>query len=503
MGRQRDIYRQIQELTEENERLVGENKALREENRKLRTENAKLLSRVESLESTLEQRINQAVEAAVSKATAPLYAIIAEKDKEILRLKSQLAKDSSNSSKPPSSNGFKKIPNNRESSGRKQGGQPGHTGTRFNIPENLDELVSAGKAEHNVINDVAPGEPYVSDWTVDIKIVVVFTEHRRPAGKPPRIEYGSWLKSLAVYLCVIGLLSYERLSCFFQEITHHIFHISKATLEASIHGAAERIEMDEYVEDLLDGNVINTDETPIKTSERPADDGTPETASHTTYNAYIRTYSNSKTTVLTAHPHKTEESVVADNILTRFHGIIAQDHESKFYNFGYSHATCGAHLTRDLKGLSQLQLLSWAEEVRQFFLEMNRYKNEDILKSASACDSEQLSKFEAQYDALLQKGKCQLDSMTVKSFGYDELRRMVNRLDKHKDNYLLFVRNYDAPFTNNQAERDLRHCKTKQKVSGCFRSWQGVLDYCKIRSFTDTLHKRHVHLIPALAALFG
>ncbi len=501
MGRQREIYRQIQELTEENERLVGENKELREENRKLRTENVKLLARVGSLESTLEQRINEAVESAVKKATSPLYAIIAEKDKEILRLKSQLDKDSSNSSKPPGSNGFKKVPNNRERSGRKQGGQPGHTGTRFNIPENLKELVSAGKAEHNVINDVAPGEPYVSDWRVDIKVVVVFTEHRRPVGKPPRIEYGSWLKGLAVYLCVIGLLSYERLSCFFEEITHHILHISKATLEASIRGTAERIEMDGYVEDLLDGNVINIDETPIKTSERPTDDGTLKTASHTTYNAYIRTYSNAKTTVLTAHPHKTEESVVVDNILTRFHGIIAQDHESKFYNFGYFHATCGAHLTRDLKGLSQLQMLAWAEEVRQFFLEMNRYKNEDVHEGASACDPEQLSRFEAQYDNLLQKGKYQLDSMTTKSFGYDELRRMVNRLDKYKDNYMLFIRNYDAPFTNNQAERDLRHCKTKQKVSGCFRSWQGVLDYCKIRSFLDTLHKRQEPLIPALATL--
>ena len=80
-------------------------------------------------------------------------------------------------------------------------------------------------------------------------------------------------------------------------------------------------------------------------------------------------------------------------------------------------------------------------------------------------------------------------SMPPKSFGYDELRRMVNRLNKHKDNCLLFIRDYEAPFTNNQAERDLRHCKTKQKVSGCFRSWQGVLDYCKIRSLLATSKK--------------
>ena len=78
---------------------------------------------------------------------------------------------------------------------------------------------------------------------------------------------------------------------------------------------------------------------------------------------------------------------------------------------------------------------------------------------------------------------------------------MVNRLEKYKDNYLLFVRVYEAPFTNNQAERDLRHCKTKQKVSGCFRSWQGLLDYCKIRSLLDTAKKRGLNLFDPLFCL--
>jgi hypothetical protein len=51
--------------------------------------------------------------------------------------------------------------------------------------------------------------------------------------------------------------------------------------------------------------------------------------------------------------------------------------------------------------------------------------------------------------------------MEPKSFGYAELQRMVNRLTKYKDSYMLFIRDYAAPFTNNQVERDLRHCKTK------------------------------------------
>ena len=268
-----DIYRHIEELTLENEKLRQENKNLRAENRDLRAENARLREQLEVLKTTMEDRINKAVKEAVAKAVAPLQAVIAEKDREILRLKSQLCKDSSNSSKPSGSNGFRKVPNNREKSGKKQGGQHGHKGVRFNIPKNLDELVLAGKAEHIVLSDVSVGESYVSDWTVDLKIVPVFIEHRHKIGMPPKIEYGPQLKATAVYLCVIGLMSFKRLSEFFNEISHSLITVSKDTLAGFNRSAAKGIELDVLINDLLNGKVINVDETPIKTSERPNSEG--------------------------------------------------------------------------------------------------------------------------------------------------------------------------------------------------------------------------------------
>ena len=117
-----EIYRHVEELTTENERLKEANRKLRKENQVLKAENGRLQKRVETLEATLEKRIEKAVNDAVAKATEPLLAMIAEKDKEILRLKSQLNKDSTNSSKPTGSNGHKKVPNNREKSANKQGG---------------------------------------------------------------------------------------------------------------------------------------------------------------------------------------------------------------------------------------------------------------------------------------------------------------------------------------------------------------------------------------------
>ncbi len=499
----RDIFHQLEELIVENEQLKKENKELQAENRWLRAENARLTQRLETLETTMEERMNKAIEEAVAKATAPLLETIAEKDREILRLKAQIAKNSSNSSKPSSSNGFQQIPNNREKSNRKQGGQAGHKGFRLDIPENLDELVEKGLAEHIILSNVEEGEAYVSDWTVDLKIVTVYTEHRRRPGTPPEIKYGEQVKAQAVYLSMVGLITYQRLSSFFREISHDLVKVAKGTLAGFNHEAAEAVCLSGNVQDLLNGMVIHVDETPVRTSERPDGKGGLETAEKTTYQAYIRTYSNQTTTVLTANAHKTEESVITDNILTQFHGIVAQDHEAKFYHFGDRHATCGAHLTRELKGMFELQMLPWAGKVRQFFLEMNNQKKEDLHGEKTSCGSALLCHYETRYDELVSEGKTLLAGMKEKTFGYDELRRMVNRLENNKDSYMLFIRDYEAPFTNNEAERDLRHCKTRQKVSGCFRSWQGVIDYCKIHSLLSTAKKRGQNLLDRLTSLFS
>ena len=503
MRTNKEIFKHLEELIIENESLRKENRQIKSENSELRSEVKRLRKRIDEMETAMEERINKAVETAVAMATTVHQATVAEKNKEIQRLKAQINKDSSNSSKPPGSNGYKKVQNNREKSTRKQGGQPGHPGTRFNIPNNLEELVATGKAEHIIICNVPEGAPYVSDWTVDLKVTTVFTEHRREPGKPQKIEYGAQIKSIAVYLCVIGLIAYKRLSQFFHEISHNIITVSKGSLAEFNRSAAGAVDLGPFIQGLLNGKVIHVDETPIKTTERPNMEGLLETAEKTTFNAYIRTYSNSMTTVLTANAYKTEKSVIADNILTEFHGIVSQDHESKFYNFGNSNATCGAHLTRELKGMSELQMLKWAADVRQFFLEMNKHKNNDVHNNKFSCEPILLRHFETCYDEFLQEGKQQLEIIPANTFGWDELRRMVNRLEKHKDNYLLFIRDYDAPFTNNLAERDLRHCKTRQKVSGCFRTWLGVLDYCKIRSVLDTAKKRKQNLFNTLLSLFS
>jgi seryl-tRNA synthetase len=142
------------QLSKEYERALMKLDDLERESRDLKQKNRQLRNRFVELENTLEERIKKAVDIAVAEAAVPLNARIAEleamveaKDKEILRLKGQLGKNSGNSSKPPSSDGMRRIPNSREPSVRRQGGQKGHRGYGIKLPENLDELVEQGHAK--------------------------------------------------------------------------------------------------------------------------------------------------------------------------------------------------------------------------------------------------------------------------------------------------------------------------------------------------------------------
>ena len=243
---------------------------------------------------------------------------------------------------------------------------------------------------------------------------------------------------------------------------------------------------------------MHTDETPMSVTEKPdySDDcakmKTPENGS---MSAYMRTHSNEQSTLYTVNPQKDIAGCERDGILPKYTGILSHDHEAKFYRYGTAHATCGAHLLRELKGLFELQKISWARDMRTFIAEMNAQKNADIAEGKTECDKNKLELFESQYDTLLSKGYAEHANLKEKELGQEELRRMLTRLSKHKDNYLLFIRNYRAPFTNNLAERDLRPDKTKQKVSGCFRSWKGIQNFAQIRSFVSTLKKRSLNIL--------
>ena len=499
----REMYRQLVEQTEKGERLGSENKRLRQENRLLGVELARVHREMETMSETMGARIVAAVDQAVSKAVEPLQEMIHKQAVEIDRLKGIINKDSNNSSKPPSSDGLRKRPNSREPSVRKAGGQPGHKGHKLTVPGNLNELVEAGHARHEIASGSVTTGTYVSDWEIDWVCMPIFREYRRAPGKPPIVRYGRNLQAHCVYLQNIGMMSLGRIAQYICESTGGLVNLTEGAIDTFTKTAAAGIHLEEYMNDLLNGYVLHTDESPVRTTQRLDDRASmPETSVHTTFNAYVRVYANATTTLLTANAHKNDEGIRRDGILERFCGILSHDHDTKLYKYADKHATCCQHLCRELKGMEELCRVDWAGVVRRFFLGMNKQKKADIVAGLAACAPPLLEHYEKTYDVLVSQGEVLLACKNAKELGYDELRKMVARLKAYKDSYLRFVRDYAAPFTNNQAERDLRHVKIRQGVSGCYRSWQGLLDYCKIRSLTATDKKRGHFAIPAILACF-
>lgn len=503
----RQMYKQLLEQTEKSERLEQENVELRREVKRLGRDLSAFM-----------QSLDARIEAVVEKATKPLIEQIDQKDRiikaqgeEIVRLKAVNNKDSSNSSKPPSSNGMKKvIVNSREPSEKKPGGQKGHPGRSLCKPENWEELKAQGLAR---VEDHTNGnEAYESRYVVDIHISVQWTEHRYPREaeelkEMPPVSYGEHLQALAILLAEEAYVGQERVCDFIAALTEGKVHPSEGWLNGVIQRFSGRLEgaLAKIEEDLLNGPVMHTDETPMKTTqwEEPGDSKETvklEKSYKTSEMAYMRVHSNAHTTLLTVNRHKDMDGVNRDGILPKFHGILSHDHDRKYYNYGSEHATCGTHLMRELKGISDSYGCAWPKEMRSFFNEMNQYKKEDMygkIMPPTGCASEQFDAFSNRYDALLAQGIVEKEK-TENQYAKDELRKILERLRCFKDAYLLFMKNYSAPFTNNQAERDLRPGKTKQKISGCFRSWAGIVAFTRIRSFFSTARKRKLNLMGAV-----
>lgn len=463
---------------------------------------------------TMRGRIDAAVEAAVKAATEPLVAELNKANMEIARLKAIINKDSTNSSKPPGQNGFKRhFHNSREKSGRKRGGQPGHPGHRLGLPENISELVEKGIVEKRVVDHTDGAAEYVSRYVIDIEVVTTVTEHRfavgaeLPKGLYNEVSYGDSIKAMSVLLLNEGVIAELRFSEILAGLTRGAVKVSPATLERFLQQFAQKLvsngEIEAITEDLLNGEVMHTDETPLRCAETieylENGDTVTRTADGKSFEATVRTHSNNSSTLYTVNPRKDKEGIERDNVLPRFFGMLSHDHETKFYKYGTAHPTCGEHLLRDLKGLRDLQMIPWAGDMRAHMARINNHKNRDLAGDKTACDPKILAGFEQTYDDLLERGRAELGKMQEGGFGHDELRRMLNRLTDFKDCYLLFIRDYKAPFTNNLAERDLRPEKTKQKVSLLFRSWDGIVNHTKIRSFVSTVKKRKGDLFDAIA----
>jgi len=429
-------------------------------------------------------------------------------------LTARINKDSSNSCKPPSTDGFKKvIQNNRVSSGRKPGGQPGHTGHGFTLPKKLAELLDSGKTEVEIVEHGDMCGEYISKYEVDIRTTAIIREHRFYKGEPipdglkNPMNYGPNIKAMCVDLSMEGLVSAERVSEFIESISNGVVKPSKATILAfqdELSGMLDK-EIESIRESVVESPVICVDETPRSSTQRPAQGNKfMEEAKGTSFSLCVRTYSTRDSVYLTVNPHKDIAGIIADYVLPRVIGTMMHDHDIKYYRFELGrHGECNIHIIRYLIGIEELTKHEWAKKMICLLLEMLAHKEIDIENQITSMNTQALYQYSNLYDEIISLAKTEVETLSKKSSIKKDEFNLMSRLEKYKENHLLFAYDYIVPFTNNEAERSFRWVKTQQKVSGCHRSYHGAQVTVRLMSFILTLRKRQIPIYVAMGKILN
>jgi hypothetical protein len=195
-------------------------------------------------------------------------------------------------------------------------------------------------------------------------------------------------------------------------------------------------------------------------------------------------------------------------LLAYFTGILVHDHLSSYYKYKtLTHAECNQHILRALKAMIEIFKHSWILEMMNLLKTACHEKNELMRNEATEMLPEKIKGFSDLYDAILQKGWLEYNAATngdkKKEDFHTEERRLLTRLGKFKEEHLLFLNDFNAPFTNNLSEQSIRKFKCKMKAAGCFRSEEGAQVYARIASLITTLKKQSRNVFDGIRTVYS
>lgn len=418
------------------------------------------------------------------------------------RLRSIINNDSSNTSLPPSTDQKGGKPantfNGRKKTGRRSGGQKGHTGTTLTRSE-IEEKIASGRCRHEIKTIGKPsGRNYITKYVVDLKVEPVITEIRIYAdenGKfriPPEyrsdVTYGADVKALAVSLYSEGVMSNDRIASFLNAAGNGELGLS----EGSVYGFCRKFAKasEESIvrleQELLNQGVVATDATTVTVNGEQK---------------YIRNFSIKDTVVYHAMKSKSIEALKGLGFLKQYAGILLHDHETALYHFGTDHAECNVHIIRYLRKNTEETGNRWSDDMISLLCEMNRSRKEYAAQGNTALPAERITDYEGRYFFLLKKGQ-EENSRTAHRYAKKDEMVLLKRMEKYSHNHLLFLHDFSVPFDDNISERDLRKAKNRQKMAGGFRKDSGHEMYCSIMTIIETLKKREMGIIENIKKLF-
>jgi len=474
---------------------------------------------VEPIKLPSEIEIRAAVRQGEDAVVALVLAAFAQLAARIQALEDQKAKNSRNSGKPPSSDGLNKpAPKSlRKRHGRKSGGQPGHEGKTLKAVERPDQIkvypvercchcqaslegVEAERVEKRQVFDVPPVHIEVTEHQAEIKVCPLCGEESRgafPEGVTQPVQYGREIKAQAVYLNQYQMLPLERVSETFSEFYGQ--GLAEGTTVDACQEAAEEVEgVNEAIKTHLREKepVVNFDETGLGIDGKLH---------------WLHSASTQRLTFYQVQPKRGQKAMEAIGILPKFQGRAVHDGLVNYFLYQCEHALCNAHHLRELAFLQERYPQAWEAPMADLLLEI--YHSVQTAKAANqiSLSSSQLAEFDQRYDALVQQG---LQTNILPEPPPDQPKKrgrpkrspplnLLQRFQDHKGAVLAFMYDFKVPFDNNQAERDLRMMKVKQKISGCFRSNAGAEAFCQLRGYLSTARKNGKSALDALRLAFA
>lgn len=439
----------------------------------------------------------------------------AERIEELLHKIDELSgkgKDSHNSSKPPSSDGYGKKPapkSLKKTSGKKQGGQTGHKGGSLAITREPDEVVQ----HHPVMCMNCPNRGKCANrvcesrYVVDIEIKTVITQHQQiecscallnnkpiqgcfPTDVAATKQYGTNITALSSVLSTVGMMSMDRIHQVLHSITGDL-DISAATIRNMLHRLwlSSKQAADHIQNRVSSLPLLHCDETGLRV----------EGSLH-----WLHCACDSKWSYFFLHEKRGTDAINAMGILPGYTGTMVHDCWSPYFKLEEaSHALCGAHIARELVYAHEQLGQTWAEKLKNLLLRILDEINQRSKLGDICFPAEQLAAFEREYDEFVRDGMEQNPLPERKPnqrgrIGKGKVRSLLERLENYKHEILRFACDWTIPFTNNEAERSIRFSKVKQKVSGCFRTEQGAKEYAETMTFISSAHKHGVAYFDAV-----
>ena len=488
------LENQNQNLSEQLSSLQNQNQGLSEQVNTLQNQNQGLSEQVSTL-----QNQNQNL----SEQISSLQNQNQELESRVEKLEVQVQKTSKNSSKPPSTDGFKKTQSLRKPSGAKPGGQKGHKGSTLEQSETPDEVIihditsclECGTSLEEVepiktikrqVFDIPKQETVVTEHQVTVKICPncgFKNQAQFPDNVTQPVQYGVNITTTAVYLNQYQFIPYKRMQELFMELFY--LAISQGTLVNMVKRTYELLEpIESYIKSqLIVASVAHFDETGLYVIKS---------------RWWLHSTSNSSYTFYFPHQKRGQEAIDAIGILPVFKGTAIHDCWASY--FGYedcTHAICNAHNLREGRAMIELHNQEWAKQMNQLLIDAKTFSESNAYPLSPVA----IDEFNKRFERIIEQGYRE-NPLKEGEKNTDPVR-FLNRLSKRQEEVLEFLHQRDVPFDNNQAERDIRMVKGKQKVSGTFRAEEGAKHFSRIRGVISTIKKQGKNVFESLSGVIS